>query len=148
MLKRLIVLKICILVCNLIAGQNRKDVSAIFSNRFPLAYQEAEIANQNEYNKSNKINKPILKLPILFYQVFIAPQLKPHCYFYPSCSHFALEAVAQYGLLGVFLSADRMMRCNPMAEYRYPFFENSMLLFDPVNRYNPEKCSTGIRNQN
>ena len=48
------------------------------------------------------------------YQRFIGPALPPSCRFYPSCSTYALEAVAKYGLLrGSWLAAWRLMRCHP-----------------------------------
>src|SRR6478609_5834303 len=48
------------------------------------------------------------------YQRFISPALPPSCRFYPSCSTYALEAVAKYGLLrGSWLAAWRLMRCHP-----------------------------------
>ena len=63
----------------------------------------------------------ILNLPRLLgwylirgYQVTIGPALPPSCRFYPSCSNYALEAVAKYGLLrGSMLTAWRLMRCHP-----------------------------------
>jgi putative membrane protein insertion efficiency factor len=51
---------------------------------------------------------------IRFYQRFIGPAFPPSCRFYPSCSTYALEAVAKYGLLrGSWLAAWRLMRCHP-----------------------------------
>lgn len=51
---------------------------------------------------------------IRFYQRFIGPALPPSCRFYPSCSTYALEAVAKYGLLkGSYLAARRLLRCHP-----------------------------------
>lgn len=48
------------------------------------------------------------------YQRFISPALPPSCRFYPSCSTYALEAVAKHGLLrGSWLAAWRLMRCHP-----------------------------------
>lgn len=48
------------------------------------------------------------------YQRFIGPAFPPSCRFYPSCSTYALEAVAKYGLLrGSWLAAWRLMRCHP-----------------------------------
>ena len=51
---------------------------------------------------------------VRFYQVTIGPVLPPSCRFYPSCSVYALGALAKYGLLkGSYLSARRLMRCHP-----------------------------------
>lgn len=48
------------------------------------------------------------------YQVTIGLALPPSCRFYPSCSTYALQALAKYGLLrGSWLAARRLMRCHP-----------------------------------
>ena len=48
------------------------------------------------------------------YQETIGRTLPPACRFYPSCSTYALGAVAKYGLLkGSYLAARRLMRCHP-----------------------------------
>jgi uncharacterized protein len=51
---------------------------------------------------------------IRFYRYFIGPMLPPACRFYPSCSHYAEEALTTHGLLrGGWLSARRLCRCHP-----------------------------------
>ncbi len=65
----------------------------------------------------------IEKLPILLirgYQRTLSPALPallgPNCgcRFAPSCSHYAVEALARHGLLaGTALAARRLLRCHP-----------------------------------
>ena len=51
---------------------------------------------------------------IRFYQRFVSPMLPPTCRFYPSCSQYAYEAIAKYGIIkGTRLAAWRLLRCNP-----------------------------------
>ena len=51
---------------------------------------------------------------IHFYQRWISPLFPPTCRFYPSCSHYAYDAIAKYGVLkGGRLAAWRLLRCNP-----------------------------------
>ena len=51
---------------------------------------------------------------ISFYQRWISPLFPPTCRFYPSCSHYAYDAIAKYGLLkGGRLAVWRILRCNP-----------------------------------
>ena len=55
-----------------------------------------------------------LMVPIRSYQKFISPALPPSCRFTPSCSQYALEAVAKHGALrGTWLAARRLVRCHP-----------------------------------
>lgn len=49
------------------------------------------------------------------YQVALSPLLGPRCRFYPSCSHYTLEAVRTHGALrGLWLGARRIGRCHPL----------------------------------
>jgi putative membrane protein insertion efficiency factor len=51
---------------------------------------------------------------IRLYQWTVSPLLGPRCRFYPSCSHYALEAVQRFGALrGGFLALRRLLRCHP-----------------------------------
>ncbi|MDR2031785.1 MAG: membrane protein insertion efficiency factor YidD [Azoarcus sp.] len=48
------------------------------------------------------------------YQLGISPLLGPRCRFYPSCSDYALEAIAVHGLRkGGLLALARVLRCHP-----------------------------------
>ena len=47
------------------------------------------------------------------YQRILSPQLSSSCIYTPSCSNFSKQLIHDYGLFkGLFLSADRIMRCN------------------------------------
>jgi len=49
------------------------------------------------------------------YQLAISPLLGPRCRFYPSCSHYAREAIEAHGALrGTWLSVKRISRCHPL----------------------------------
>ena len=48
------------------------------------------------------------------YQLLVAPILGSSCRFYPSCSHYAAEAVARHGpARGSLLAVRRLLRCHP-----------------------------------
>ena len=48
------------------------------------------------------------------YQLTIRPVIGAQCRFEPSCSHYAIEALAVHGALrGSGLTARRVLRCNP-----------------------------------
>jgi len=48
------------------------------------------------------------------YQLMVSPMLGPRCRFYPSCSHYAIEALRVHGAArGAWLAARRVGRCHP-----------------------------------
>lgn len=58
--------------------------------------------------------KKILLSVIRFYQVAISPIKPPSCRFYPTCSHYGLEAVQRFGALkGGWLTLKRILKCHP-----------------------------------
>ncbi|MDQ1001128.1 putative membrane protein insertion efficiency factor [Neobacillus niacini] len=58
--------------------------------------------------------KKIFISVIRFYQVVISPIKPPSCRFYPTCSHYGLEAVQRFGALkGGLLTVKRILKCHP-----------------------------------
>lgn len=56
----------------------------------------------------------ILMATIRVYQLLLSPLLGNHCRFYPSCSHYALEAIERHGvILGSWYALRRLLRCHP-----------------------------------
>jgi putative membrane protein insertion efficiency factor len=54
------------------------------------------------------------------YQWTIRPLIGANCRFHPSCSEYAVEALAVHGALrGSALAARRILRCNPWTEGGY-----------------------------
>ncbi|NMA51399.1 MAG: membrane protein insertion efficiency factor YidD [Peptococcaceae bacterium] len=59
------------------------------------------------------MKKLLIKL-IEAYRAKISPLKKPSCRFYPTCSHYALQAVEKYGpLKGSWMALKRISRCHP-----------------------------------
>jgi uncharacterized protein len=51
---------------------------------------------------------------IRFYQVVISPLKPPSCRFYPTCSHYGMEAIQRFGALkGGWLTIKRISKCHP-----------------------------------
>jgi putative membrane protein insertion efficiency factor len=56
----------------------------------------------------------LVRALILGYQHLISPILPGSCRFWPSCSHYALEAVGRFGAIkGGWLGLRRILRCHP-----------------------------------
>lgn len=57
---------------------------------------------------------------IRFYQVTFSTLMGRECRFYPSCSHYASDAIRRYGALrGGWMGARRILRCNPWNQGGY-----------------------------
>ncbi len=51
---------------------------------------------------------------VRLYQLALRPVLGPNCRFTPSCSDYALEALARHGAArGAWLASRRVLRCHP-----------------------------------
>ncbi|MGJ3250296.1 MAG: membrane protein insertion efficiency factor YidD [Elainellaceae cyanobacterium] len=58
--------------------------------------------------------KHILISLIRLYRVFISPLFPPSCRFQPTCSQYALDAIARFGpWMGSGLAIRRILRCHP-----------------------------------
>jgi len=59
----------------------------------------------------------LLLAGIRFYQLMLAPIMLNACKFYPSCSHYAAEAIQRHGARrGFVLAAARLWRCRPFTQ--------------------------------
>ncbi|MCM3732004.1 membrane protein insertion efficiency factor YidD [Fictibacillus nanhaiensis] len=51
---------------------------------------------------------------IRFYQRWISPMTPPSCRFYPTCSHYGIEAFRRHGAIkGMWLTIIRILKCHP-----------------------------------
>lgn len=68
------------------------------------------------------------------YQLLISPLLAPSCRYLPSCSDYAIEALARHGALrGSVLALRRLCRCHPWGGSGY----------DPVPQCKSTKAARG-----
>jgi putative membrane protein insertion efficiency factor len=58
--------------------------------------------------------RKVIILFITAYRWVVSPWLGNHCRFYPSCSHYACDAINRFGALhGGWLAMRRLGRCHP-----------------------------------
>lgn len=77
-------------------------------------------------------------LPIRFYQYAISPLLGPRCRFKPTCSHYAIEAIEEWGVLkGGWLAMKRIGKCHPWGPWGY----------DPVPKKGENKEEQVLKNE-
>ncbi len=67
-------------------------------------------------------------LPIRIYQRVLSPVIGQRCRYYPSCSEYAAQAIARFGILrGLVLAVWRVLRCNPLSHGGVDPVENQRL---------------------
>lgn len=61
-----------------------------------------------------KLPATLMILLVRLYQVTLSPFIGGHCRFFPTCSHYAVEALQEHGAMrGSWLAARRVLRCHP-----------------------------------
>lgn len=51
---------------------------------------------------------------VRLYQRWLSPLLGPNCRYYPTCSHYAIGSIQQFGVWrGILLGLARILRCHP-----------------------------------
>jgi uncharacterized protein len=74
----------------------------------------ADTGTDEGTDRTAAIPARLLMLPIAGYRRFVSPLLGPRCRFAPSCSEYALAALAEHGALrGLWLAVTRIARCHP-----------------------------------
>lgn len=72
-------------------------------------------ANKNVIIRYNPVTL-IFGSMMYAYQSYFSLQFSAGCLYEPTCSHMSKEYIREFGLLkGVFVSADRLTRCNRLA---------------------------------
>lgn len=67
-----------------------------------------------------KILKKIFILPIKAYQFLISPLIGQNCRYQPTCSHYMVQAIEEWGIFkGLWLGIKRIGRCNPWGGHGY-----------------------------
>jgi uncharacterized protein len=68
----------------------------------------------NDTGRTATVPARLLMTPIAAYRLFVSPLLAPRCRFAPSCSEYALTALAEHGAArGLWLAAARIAKCHP-----------------------------------
>lgn len=58
-----------------------------------------------------------LKIPIKIYQWLLSPLFPNSCRYTPTCSHYSIEAIDEWGpFKGLWLGIKRVSRCHPWGD--------------------------------
>lgn len=124
---------------DLIAGRNFRT-----GQEFAQYRQPGNNANAVQFRQRSWVARynPVslaLKGAMLGYQRLMSQQLARSCPYQISCSNFSKQAIEQYGVLkGVFLSADRIMRCNRIGlldVHAIDLDPDTGMIIDSLSRY-------------
>ncbi len=121
------------------------DPVELLSKKFPVIESGKETKKYAGINSQQSFFARYNPVSLFFngsmyiYQKAISEQISAQCGFTPSCSEFSKNLIQHYGLIkGVFLSADRLMRCNGRASDEYPASRMDRMtdkLIDPIEFY-------------
>lgn len=118
----------------------------IQKNKYSNAYYDSSQGNDNQYLKFKQRKNPfnsILGGLMYLYQNLITQQNASNCNYLLSCSNYSKQSIGRYGVLkGVFLSADRLMRCNKYCVSEIPPYYvdyNNKAKDDPIKYKKIEK---------
>ena len=63
------------------------------------------------------VTTSVLVLLVRVYQRAISPLFPSSCRYVPTCSEYAAQALTRHGIVrGLWLSAGRILRCNPWSD--------------------------------
>jgi putative component of membrane protein insertase Oxa1/YidC/SpoIIIJ protein YidD len=117
-------------------GDNNARNDKAVNNKAPIAYKHKSfIAKYNPFSL-------LATSAMLFYQNVVSVQFFRHCLYERSCSNFSKQAIYEFGLIkGIFMSADRLMRCNGTAINDVPpdLFDDEQLAIDEPSKYHWKK---------
>ena len=94
---------------------------------------ESKSSNSNSQQQVGTVTaslRQLLILPIRLHREVITHQDGAVCSFQPSCSRYGLAAIRRYGLKGLLMASDRLLRCHSGSHKYYPVFDGSA--YDPV----------------
>ncbi len=121
---------------NIISGDNNSRNNKTLNNKAPIAYKHKSfVAKYNPFSL-------LATSAMLFYQNVVSQQFFRHCLYEISCSNFSKQSINEFGLIkGLFMSADRLMRCNGTAINDVPpdLFDDEQLAIDEPSTYHWKK---------
>jgi len=99
------------------AGRRSGNFSCFICGIILPNYIYTVLSMSNLADKLTRGLKTLLILPIRGYQYLISPLLGSNCRFYPSCSHYMIEAIETHGIVkGGYLGIRRILRCHPYSD--------------------------------
>jgi len=113
-------------------GQNNSKNN---SQNTTQSYNQNKSQNQSRNSDHHQVNSHNANFLLKFYQKHISVVDGNRCAMYPSCSHYASQAMEKHGvILGWIMANDRLVRCGRDEADIAPkiILNNQILIYDPV----------------
>ena len=128
---------VCLIIISLstssYAGE-ATDLSFILKAN-PITKERPPKVSHFKFQETSELKLAMTGL-IRLYQKFISSQDGPSCNFTPTCSHFGMACIQEYGMLrGILLTADRLIRCNGLQSTHYHKDLKTGKNIDPISDY-------------
>jgi uncharacterized protein len=127
-LKTILISTLSYLVLNNGLYAQNQDIEKL-KNLFPTS--KVSLVSEKSKNNTNEVQMVFSGLYIFYKNVFSSQDSKK-CNFHLSCSDYGINSIKSHGVKGVFLTFDRLTRCNGLNRKRYPIIQKNGLLYDPV----------------
>ncbi len=126
---KVFLLSMILTICSCAVRAQSDDMAVL--KQHTQKYEAAEMGQYKRIVKIQKTYNPVkllLYVPLFAYQKVVSEQISASCSFEPSCSVFSILAIKKLGFIkGLFLTADRLTRCNGQAQEESEFY-----LYDPI----------------
>jgi len=100
-------------------AQTKTDISLIQTAINQSAEDTYNTKKSSLLKKTSNPFKVASFIMLSFYQKIISEQISAGCEFDMSCSNFGINSIKEFGVLkGIGLTADRLTRCNGVAQYK------------------------------
>jgi uncharacterized protein len=116
-------------------GDDQTDTSVSLNPLYSLdsCYESQKRSESAFYDQTTPLSMLFVGLINIYQRVFSAQEGSATCQFRPSCSHYGALAIKKYGAVqGTLMTGDRLLRCNPWTQGRYPLWTDNYHHFDPV----------------
>ena len=107
------------------------SVSLGFSQENIKSYEDTKAQESSPWEETNPL-KLFLRIAIRTYQNTFSKLDGSTCQFRPSCSHFGSMAIKEHPIQGIFMTADRLQRCNPFTVGRYETHKDHTHIVDII----------------
>jgi uncharacterized protein len=116
------------------AGSSKESEANLYT--LDSCYESDKRIESAFYDQTSPLSMLLVGLINIYQRVFSSQEGSATCQFRPSCSHFGSMAIKKYGTMqGVLMTGDRLLRCNPWTQGKYPLWHDNNHYSDPIEEH-------------